>query len=73
MSDMRLIVAGAGGRMGRTLIHAIVAMDGAVLDAADAAPADAWESFAGTLTGTVTSEGAPVAGAEVRFAIHQWN
>src|ERR1700716_3904823 len=31
MSDMRLIVAGAGGRMGRTLIHAIVAMDGAIL------------------------------------------
>ena len=29
MSDMRLIVAGAGGRMGRTLIHAIAAMDGA--------------------------------------------
>jgi hypothetical protein len=25
MSDMRLIVAGAGGRMGRTLIHAIAA------------------------------------------------
>jgi 4-hydroxy-tetrahydrodipicolinate reductase len=31
MSDMRLIVAGAGGRMGRTLIHAIAATDGAVL------------------------------------------
>ena len=31
MSDMRLIVAGAGGRMGRTLIHAIAAMDGATL------------------------------------------
>jgi 4-hydroxy-tetrahydrodipicolinate reductase len=31
MSDMRLIVAGAGGRMGRTLIHAIAAMDGAIL------------------------------------------
>jgi 4-hydroxy-tetrahydrodipicolinate reductase len=31
MSDMRLIVAGAGGRMGRTLIHAIVAMKGAIL------------------------------------------
>ena len=29
MADMRLIVAGAGGRMGRTLIHAIAAMDGA--------------------------------------------
>jgi 4-hydroxy-tetrahydrodipicolinate reductase len=31
MSDMRLIVAGAGGRMGHTLIHAIAAIDGAVL------------------------------------------
>ena len=31
MPDMRLIVAGAGGRMGRTLIHAIAAMDGATL------------------------------------------
>ena len=28
MSDMRLVVAGAGGRMGRTLIHAITAIDG---------------------------------------------
>ncbi len=31
MADMRLIVAGAGGRMGRTLIQAIAAMDGVVL------------------------------------------
>ncbi len=31
MSDMRLVVAGAGGRMGRTLIHAIAAIDGATL------------------------------------------
>ena len=31
MSEMRLIVAGAGGRMGRTLIHAIAAIDGAIL------------------------------------------
>jgi 4-hydroxy-tetrahydrodipicolinate reductase len=31
MSDMRLIVAGAGGRMGRTLIHAIAATDGVTL------------------------------------------
>jgi 4-hydroxy-tetrahydrodipicolinate reductase len=31
MSDMRLIVAGAGGRMGRTLIHAIAATQGAIL------------------------------------------
>ncbi len=31
MSDMRLIVAGAGGRMGRTLIHAIAATEGVIL------------------------------------------
>ncbi len=31
MSDMRLIVAGAGGRMGRTLIQAIAATEGVVL------------------------------------------
>jgi 4-hydroxy-tetrahydrodipicolinate reductase len=34
MSDMRLIVAGAGGRMGRTLIHAIAATDGVILSGA---------------------------------------
>src|SRR5437773_1620014 len=31
MSDMRLIVAGAGGRMGRMLVHAIAATDGVML------------------------------------------
>jgi len=31
MSEMRLIVAGAGGRMGRTLIKAIADIDGVVL------------------------------------------
>src|SRR5262249_46135753 len=31
MSNMRLIVAGAGGRMGRTLISAIAAADGVTL------------------------------------------
>ena len=31
MADMRLIVAGAGGRMGRTLVHAIAATPGVVL------------------------------------------
>jgi 4-hydroxy-tetrahydrodipicolinate reductase len=31
MSDMRLVVAGAGGRMGRTLIHAITASKGVTL------------------------------------------
>jgi 4-hydroxy-tetrahydrodipicolinate reductase len=38
MSDMRLIVAGAGGRMGRTLVKAIAETDGAVLAGALEAP-----------------------------------
>ena len=41
MSDMRLIVAGAGGRMGRTLIHAIATIDGAALAGAVDAPGSA--------------------------------
>jgi 4-hydroxy-tetrahydrodipicolinate reductase len=41
MSDMRLIVAGAGGRMGRTLIHAIAATGGARLVGAVDAPGSA--------------------------------
>ena len=38
MSDMRLIVAGAGGRMGRTLVKAIAETDGVVLAGALEAP-----------------------------------
>jgi 4-hydroxy-tetrahydrodipicolinate reductase len=41
MSDMRLIVAGAGGRMGRTLVNAIAATDGATLVGAVDAPGSA--------------------------------
>jgi 4-hydroxy-tetrahydrodipicolinate reductase len=41
MADMRLIVAGAGGRMGRTLIQAIAAIDGAMLAGAADAPGSA--------------------------------
>ena len=41
MTDMRLIVAGAGGRMGRTLIHAIAQTDGATLVGAIDAPGSA--------------------------------
>ena len=41
MPDMRLIVAGAGGRMGRTLIHAIAVTDGVVLAGAVEAPGSA--------------------------------
>lgn len=38
MADMRLIVAGAGGRMGRALVRAIAETDGAVLVGALEAP-----------------------------------
>src|SRR5918993_3849384 len=41
MADMRLIVAGAGGRMGRTLIQAITAADGAVVAGAVDVPGSA--------------------------------
>src|SRR4051794_11374784 len=41
MSDMRLIVAGAGGRMGRTLIHAIAATEGVALAGAVEGPGSA--------------------------------
>jgi len=53
MAEMRLIVAGAGGRMGRTLVKAIadakgIALTGAVEDARS--PLIGWD--AGTLAGT---------------------
>ena len=38
MSDMRLVVAGAAGRMGRTVIKAIAETDGVVLAGAIEAP-----------------------------------
>src|SRR3974390_13667 len=41
MSEMRLIVAGAGGRMGRTLVKAIADMPGAKLAGAVDAPGSA--------------------------------
>ena len=41
MSDMRLVVAGAGGRMGRTLIKAIAETGGAVLAGALELPGSA--------------------------------
>jgi 4-hydroxy-tetrahydrodipicolinate reductase len=56
MSDMRLIVAGAGGRMGRTLIHAIAATDGASLAAAvEAAGSAVIGRDAGELAGLGTN------------------
>ncbi len=52
MADMRLIVAGAGGRMGRTLVKAIAETDGLTLAGAleDArSPLIGWD--AGKLAG----------------------
>jgi 4-hydroxy-tetrahydrodipicolinate reductase len=67
MSDMRLIVAGAGGRMGRTLIHAIAVIDGAALaGAVEAAGSAVIGRDAGELAGlgkngvTVTAEVEPL-------------
>ena len=61
MPDMRLIVAGAGGRMGRTLIQAIAASKGVLLSAAvDAAGTAAIGCDAGELAG-LGRNGIPVA------------
>src|SRR5712691_3284485 len=52
MADMRLIVAGAGGRMGRTLIKAIAETDGlALAGAAEAAGSDLIGEDSGVLAG----------------------
>jgi 4-hydroxy-tetrahydrodipicolinate reductase len=52
MSDMRLIVAGAGGRMGRTLTRVIAETEGAVLTGALEAPgSELLGKDAGTLAG----------------------
>jgi 4-hydroxy-tetrahydrodipicolinate reductase len=61
MADMRLIVAGAGGRMGRTLIKAIVEADGLTLAGAvegPGSPVIGWD--AGELAG-LGKLGMPVA------------
>ena len=66
-SDMRLVVAGAGGRMGRTLIHAIAATKGVTLaGAVEAADSAVIGRDAGELAGLgansikVVSDAAPV-------------
>src|SRR5580704_4460854 len=60
MSDMRLIVAGAGGRMGRTLIQAIAASPGVALaGAVEAAGAPAIGRDSGELSG-LGKNGIPV-------------
>ena len=67
MSDMRLVIAGAGGRMGRTLIHAVAATKGLLLaGAVEAAGSAVIGRDAGELAGLglngikVTSEVAPL-------------
>lgn len=52
MTDMRLIVAGAGGRMGRAMVRAIAEIEGATLAGALEAPgSDLLGKDAGTLAG----------------------
>lgn len=56
MADMRLIVAGAGGRMGRALMRAIDETNGAVVTGALEAPGSEWiGQDAGTLAGLAAS------------------
>jgi 4-hydroxy-tetrahydrodipicolinate reductase len=69
MSDMRLIVAGAGGRMGRTLISAIAETNGATLVGALEAPGSAAVGRdAGELAGTGASGVAVMADASALLA-----
>jgi 4-hydroxy-tetrahydrodipicolinate reductase len=70
MADMRLVVTGAGGRMGRTVIHAIAATDGVTLAGAVDAPGSAVIGRdAGELAGlgangiSVTADPAPLCAA----------
>jgi 4-hydroxy-tetrahydrodipicolinate reductase len=61
MTDMRLIVAGAGGRMGRTLIKAIAETDGVTLAGAMEGPRSAFiGQDSGTLAG-LGENGIPIA------------
>lgn len=55
MADMRLIVTGAGGRMGRTLVRAIAELPGVTLAAAVEAPAS---PFVGQDSGVLAGIGA---------------
>src|SRR4051794_41780936 len=65
MSDLRLIVAGAGGRMGRTLIHTIAAIDGATLaGAVEAAGSAVIGRDAGELAGLGKNGGGLSRGGE---------
>src|SRR5271167_3345309 len=78
-SDMRVVIAGAGGRMGRTLIHAVAATKGLTLaGAVDAAGSAVIGRDAGELAGLgpngvkITSDVAPllkVADGLIEFTI----
>ena len=64
MADMRLIVAGAGGRMGRALIRAIAETEGVTLAGALEAPgSDLLGQDAGVLAGIRTCADLPICGA----------
>jgi 4-hydroxy-tetrahydrodipicolinate reductase len=79
MSDMRVVIAGAGGRMGRALIHAVAATKGMTLaGAVDAADSAVVDRDAGELAGlgkngiAVTSDAAPLlraADALIEFTV----
>jgi len=67
MADMRLVIAGAGGRMGRALVHAIAATKGVTLAGAiEAAGSEVIGRHAGELAGLgangikVVSDAAPL-------------
>ena len=64
-SDMRLIIAGAGGRMGRTLLHAIGATKGVTLaGAVEAADSAVIGRDAGDQKRVMTPSAAIAAGAD---------
>jgi 4-hydroxy-tetrahydrodipicolinate reductase len=69
MSDMRLVVAGAGGRMGRTLVKAIAETNGVILTGAvDASGSTALGRDAGELAGLGANGIKVVADAESLLA-----
>jgi 4-hydroxy-tetrahydrodipicolinate reductase len=81
MADMRVIVAGAGGRMGRTLVRAVADMDGLVVaGATEAAGSPLLGQDAGVLAGlpangiTLIADAAPLmaqADAVIDFTVPQ--
>src|ERR1700754_4874687 len=70
MNDMRLIVAGVGGRMGRTLVRAIAETDGVTLvGAAEGARSPYLGQDSGVLAG-IGENGVPVASDVAALAGH---